>query len=665
MRKTLLRVMQHFYWPGVYADVSRFCRSCDICQRSSIGKPPKVPLINLPVISTPFERVAIDLIGPLTKSRKGNRFALVSIDLATKYPDAVPLKRIDSETIAEALLEIYSRVGLPKEILHDQGTQFMSAVMRKFNQLLQIKSIHTTPYNPRCNGSVENFNKSLKQMLKKMTEEQPEDWDRYLQPLLFAYREVPQLSTGFAPFELLFGHEVRGPLFLIKEKILSNMTDEEELSVTSYVMQMRQRVKEFMELANITEERSKKKEKFYYDRTCRKRTFKVGDEVLLLLPTSTNKLQAEWKGPFVVVRRLNKVDYVIRVGSNERTYHINMLKPFRTREVPSQAGRMEVSQLADTTVGLEPKISKELTTEQKKQMETLLETEKAVFSSVPGQIAGLKYRISVNTEKPIRMLPYKVPFHLKNQVKEELEKWLRQGIIRKSTSEWASPMVVMRNADDSLRLAIDFRKLNPHVNVDNYPMPERESVIEQLFDAKFLSKLDLTKAYFQMPLEENSKQYTSFVTEFGQFEFNCVPFGIRFASGLCNRVLKEILADCSDFVTSFVDDLVIFSSDFESHVVHVQTVMRKLKAAGITLNIAKCDFGQTRVKFLGFIVGSGEIKPDPAKVEAVRQFPKPGRKKELRSFLGLLNFYRRFLPHLSHHIAGLTKMLCKSELDVL
>ena len=238
-RKTQLRVLNHFYWPGVYSDVSRFCRSCSVCQRSSSGKPAKVPLITLPIIETPFQRVAVDLIGPLPKSVKGNRYALVSVDLATKYPDAVPLKRIDSNTVAEALLEIYSRVGLPKEILHDQGTQFMSSVMRRFNQLLQIKSINTTPYNPRCNGTCENFNKSLKQMLKKITDEEPEIWDRYLQPLLFAYREVPQVTTGFSPFELLFGYQVRGPLFLIKEKILETNDDAETSAVTSYVLRMR------------------------------------------------------------------------------------------------------------------------------------------------------------------------------------------------------------------------------------------------------------------------------------------------------------------------------------------------------------------------------------------------------------------------------------------
>lgn len=218
VKKTQDRILTHFFWPGSYSDIRRFCLSCIRCQKYSANKPCKVPLVKMPVIGKPFYRVAVDIIGPMPKSFRRNRFALVMIDHATKYPDAVALKNIDSNTVAEALLEMFCRVGLPAEILHDQGTQFMSSVMKRFNSLLQIKSINTTPYNPRCNGTCENFNKTLKEMLRKISSDEPQIWDRYLQPLLFAYREVPQATTGFSPFELLFGYDVRGPLFLLKEK---------------------------------------------------------------------------------------------------------------------------------------------------------------------------------------------------------------------------------------------------------------------------------------------------------------------------------------------------------------------------------------------------------------------------------------------------------------
>ena len=331
-RKTQDRILNHFFWPGIYSDIRRYCQSCNLCQKLDGTKPTRAPLISVPVIGKPFQRVAIDIVGPLSKSRRNNRFVLVAIDLATKYPDAVALKTIDSDRIAEALMEIFSRVGLPTEILHDQGTNFMSKVMAKFNSLLQIKRVSTTPYNPSCNGTCEAFNKVLKKMLRKIANDDPLNWDRYLNPLLFAYREVPQSSTGFSPFELLFGYDVRGPLFLIKENFLNRVEDEEQIPVTEYVMKIRQRLREFLQVANENEVSEKAKQKVYYDRRSRVRKFRVGDKVLLLLPTSSIKLLAEWKGPFEIVKKLNKVDYVVQVEDRQKVYHVNMLKNFRERQ---------------------------------------------------------------------------------------------------------------------------------------------------------------------------------------------------------------------------------------------------------------------------------------------------------------------------------------------
>ena len=664
VNKTLSRIKAHFYWPGMTGDVSRYVRSCEVCQKNSSCKPPKVPLVTPPLIDTPFSRVAIDIIGPMPKSAKGNRFALVMIDLATKFPDAVPLKYIDANTVAESLFDMFSRVGLPKEILHDQGTNFMSRVMTRFNDLLRIKSIHTTPYHPMCNGTCENFNKTLKTMLRKICHEEPDMWDRYVQPLLFAYREVPQCSTGYSPFELVFGYHVRGPLFLIKEKFLAECEEAEDVPITKYVFDMRNRVKEFMENAKINENVSKSKQKVYYDKNTRKRNYKVGDKVLLLLPTSSNKLLAEWKGPYEIVRRLNKVDYIVRIMDKERVYHVNMLKPFYERKSTSLSELEEVNLVESQSETFD--INPDLNETNKTSFCRVLAERDYVFSKTPGKVEGIEYDIKIDPKvKPIAVLPYKIPYALKDQVKTTLNEWLELGIIRKSSSPWSAPVVVVKNNDGSIRLTIDFRKINSHVNCDNFPMPDRDVVIEKLGKSKYLTKLDLTKAYLQIPLSEESRKFTSFVVEGGQYEFCVVPFGIKFASGLCNRIINELLSECEGFVTGFVDDLMIFSENFEEHVEHVKCVIDKLSEAGVTLNKSKCKFGYHRVKFLGFIVGNGETLPDPAKVKAIRDFPKPTNKKELRSYLGLLSFYRKFVPNLASCLSLLTDLLKKSSYDKL
>ena len=144
------------------------------------GKVSPVPLQSMPLIDTPFERVAVDLIGPIfPATERGNRYVLTMVDYSTRYPEAVALKGIETERVAEALFEFFTRLGIPKEILSDMGTQFTSNLMKEVGRLLSITQLTTTPYHPACNGLVEKFNGTLKQMLRRMAAERPKDWDRY------------------------------------------------------------------------------------------------------------------------------------------------------------------------------------------------------------------------------------------------------------------------------------------------------------------------------------------------------------------------------------------------------------------------------------------------------------------------------------------------------
>ena len=174
VKKTKDRTQTNFYWPRMHNDVSGFCRSCDVCQKTvDKGTVARAPLSEMPLIDTPFKRVAIDLVGPITPaSKRGHRYILTFVDYATRYPGAVPLKNIDTETVAEALLDMYSRLGIPEEVLSDQGTQFVSSCMQEVSRLLSINRLTTTPYHPICNGLAKGFNDTLK-MLRRLCSEQP------------------------------------------------------------------------------------------------------------------------------------------------------------------------------------------------------------------------------------------------------------------------------------------------------------------------------------------------------------------------------------------------------------------------------------------------------------------------------------------------------------
>ncbi len=209
---TLNRLMARFFWPGIHENVRRWCAACRECQLVNPPASPKAPLRPLPLMQVPFERIGMDLIGPLERSARGHRFALVLVDYATRYPEAVALRNISAKSVAEALFSMISRVGIPKEILTDQGTAFMSRTIRELYELLGIKSICTSVYHPQTDGLVERFNRTLKTMIQKFVHEDAKNWDKWLEPLLFAVREVPQASTGFSPFELLYGRQPRGVL---------------------------------------------------------------------------------------------------------------------------------------------------------------------------------------------------------------------------------------------------------------------------------------------------------------------------------------------------------------------------------------------------------------------------------------------------------------------
>ena len=262
-KKTAARVMQRFYWPTLFHDVKQLCKTCPECQKTAAHRKFRAPLIPLPIMEEPFRRIAMDTVGPPPRSRSGNRYILVICDYATRYPEAIPLRSIDAEHVAEELLKFFSRVGVPQEILTDQGSNFTSKLLAELYRLLKIQPIRTSPYHPQTDGLVERFNKTLKAMLRRTATEEGKDWDRLVPYLLFAYREVPQASTGFSPFELVYGRQVRGPLDILKETWQAHKKSTE--SVVSYVLTVQEKLSKMSELAQENLAQAQRNQKRWYD----------------------------------------------------------------------------------------------------------------------------------------------------------------------------------------------------------------------------------------------------------------------------------------------------------------------------------------------------------------------------------------------------------------
>ena len=268
----------------------------------------------------------MDIVGPLPRSRLGSRFVLVMCDYATRYLEAVPLRNIDAETVAEELVKIFIRVGIPQEVLTDKGSNLQSQLLQELYRLLRVTTIHTSPYHPQTDGLVERFNQTLKSMLRKCAAEEVKDWDKLIPSLLFAYREAPQESTGFSPFELLYGCDVRGPLDVFKEAWVLGKRSSQD--VLSYILLMRDRMSAMSEQVQQNLKSAATRQKRWYNRNARDRTLQAGDQVLVLLSMSTSKLTAQWQGPYRVLNRVGKVNYLIHVPDHRKTkrvLHVNMI----------------------------------------------------------------------------------------------------------------------------------------------------------------------------------------------------------------------------------------------------------------------------------------------------------------------------------------------------
>ena len=449
--KTRNRVLQRYYWPGVFKEVTEYCTTCEVCQRSRGRRPARAPLVSMPLIQKPFSRIAMDIVGPLPRTQRGNRYILTICDYATRYPKAIPLPSVEATRVARELLLLFTRVGVPED---DQGT----------NLLYVFIASRTTPYHPQTDGLVE------KSMLRKFTSRNQKDWDEYLPYLLFSYREVPQESTGFSPFELLYGHRVRGPLDVIRE----GWTEERspEFPVIAHVVQMRDRLEEMMEIVQETTSKAQQKQKRYYDKGTKKRELKAGDQVLVLLPKEENKLKLEWVGPY---RAVTPVDYEVATSGQrqkKKIYHINLLKLWKcpTQPVPNLMSIMEEGNECDeeelTNLSLwEPEETlfnvteiqtPDLNPEERKQLLSLVQEFDSVCGPAPGRTTIAEHEIFVADETPIQQRPYRVPYSRREVVKEEIHKMLEADVIRPSTSPWASPIVMVGKKDGSVRFCVDY-----------------------------------------------------------------------------------------------------------------------------------------------------------------------------------------------------------------
>nr|XP_046272302.1 uncharacterized protein LOC124073826 [Scatophagus argus] len=615
--KTYYRILKHFFWPGLKRDVSQYCHSCHTCQL--VGKPnqviPQAPLHPIPVMGEPFERLLIDCVGPLPKSKSGHQFLLTLMCAATRYPEAIPLRSLKAKVVVKELMKFCTTFGLPKVIQTDQGTNFMSKVFSQVLEELAVKHQVSSAYHPESQGALERFHQTLKTMLRAYCLETGKEWDEGIPFLLFAVRETVQESLGFSPAELVFGHTVRGPLKLLREQLMGVTSPVQ--NVLDYVSSFRERLHHACEVAKESLSGSQSKMKAHFDKSAVRRSFKPEDPVLVFLPIPASVLQAKFTGPYVIEKKLSETDYVIRTPDRRRktrVCHVNMLKPYCARlSEPTHSPPAKVLPVAltavlpcyspqddDLVMQDDPVLCARLSNSQvlsdlenylchlsgtdKSDILKLIESNHMLFSDVPTQTTVLQHDIDVGDCPPIKQHAYRVNPTKRAQMQKEVEYLQQHDLAVPSSSAWSSPCLLVPKSDGTSRFCTDFRKPNAVTKPDSFPLPRIEDCIDRVGAARYVTKLDLLKGYWQC-----------------------------------------------------------------------------LQDASLTLNLAKCEFAKATITYLGKKVGQGQVRPVDAKITAIAEFPVPTTKRELRRFLGLAGYYRGFCRNFAAIVSPLTDLLSPTK----
>ncbi|CAM5155346.1 unnamed protein product [Natator depressus] len=240
---------------------------------------------------------------------------------------------------------------------------------------------------------------------------------------------------------------------------------------------------------------------------------------------------------------------------------------------------------------------------------------------------------------------------------------LALGVIQPSSSPWASPVVLVPKKDGSIQFRVDYRKLNAITVSDAYPMPRTDELLDKLGGAHYLTTMDLTKGYWQVPLDADARLKPAFITPLGLYEFLVLPFGLKGAPATFQHLVDQLLRGMESFAVAYIGDICVFSQTWEDHVSQVKKVLDRLQEAGLTIKAEKCKVGMAEVSYLGHRVGSGCLKPEPTKVEVIRDWPTPQTKKQVQAFIGMAGYYRRFVPHFSSIAAPITELCKKGKPD--
>ncbi|CAL8085376.1 unnamed protein product [Orchesella dallaii] len=293
---------------------------------------------------------------------------------------------------------------------------------------------------------------------------------------------------------------------------------------------------------------------------------------------------------------------------------------------------------------------------QKAELDSVLTNFPDVVTNTIGCTQAVQCQIKVDGP-PIAQKPYPVSYAKRKIIKQHIDKMLEQGIISRSESEWASPVTLQKQGND-YRFCIDYRKLNKVTKSDPYCIPRIDDLISRLGNAVYITKLDLKKGYWQIGMHPDSIEYTSFICHEGKYQFNRMPFGLKTAPSVFQRFMNKVLGHArGKFAEAYLDDILIISFSWTDHLEHIKYIFQRFREFNITINFDKCSFGETNVKYLGFLITPDGVATDPEKTTAISHYPHLKNWKDVKKFLGAVGWYRHYVPNFADKAEPLSRLL--------